>query len=320
VAEDPGSPDIVCVTLNPAVDRTLEVRGLDVGQHVKGRLVSRHPAGKAVNVARVLQHLGQPCVLTGFVGETERAMFERSFDSSLVHTQLFGLDSPTRENITLVDPEKGLETHIRDEGPDIGSDDQERLVKKLRILAKPNMWLVMAGSLPRGLDVGRLREILQAVMERGARVVLDSSEGALGIVQDLPVWLIKPNQSELAALSGRKTGTRDEIVAAVHGVKRVAQIILVSAGQEGCYLVEGDTILHGRMRESPKRVTNTVGSGDALLAGFLAARAGGLDPQNCVRRAVATATSACLQLRAGEIDPDEVLPLVDQVVVETLAD
>jgi len=319
VAEQSDTPRIVCVTLSSAVDRTLEVRGLELGQHAKGRLVSRHPAGKAVNVARVLQHLGQGCVLTGFVGETERAMFEKSFDTALVRTQLFGLDVPTRENITLVDPEAGLETHVRDEGPEISADDQDRLVRKLRILAMPNIWLVFAGSLPRGLDVGRFREMLRAVMDRGARVVLDSSEGALGVVQDMPVWLIKPNRAELAALSGRKTDTSDDILRAADSVKQFARMVLVSAGADGCYLIEGDAVLHGHMKDLPKRIANTVGSGDALLAGFLAARAGGADPEGCVRHAVATATSACLQLQAGEVDPAEVPALAGQVAIDRLA-
>lgn len=307
------------MALNPAVDRTLEVQGLELGQHAKGRLVSRHPAGKAVNVARVLQHLGQSCILTGFVGEGERAMFEGSFDSGIVRTQLFGLDRPTRENITFVDAEKGVETHIRDEGSDVGEDDQARLLKKLKILAKSDVWLVFAGSLPRGVGVDRFREILEAVISQGARVVLDSSEGALGVSHQLPLWLVKPNRAELAALTGRKTGTRDEIVAAIGQLGHVSGSVLVSAGEDGCYLAEGRGILHGTMTDLPKRVTNTVGCGDALLAGFLAARARGLDARACVRQAVAVATSASFQLRAGEIDAAETAALADRVDVRELA-
>lgn len=312
-------PEIICVTLNPAIDRTLEVRGLEIGQHAKGRLVFRHPAGKAVNVARVLQHLGQPCLLTGFVGERQRAMFEGSFDTALVRTQLFGLGSPTRENITLIDLEKGLETHVRDEGTEVGEDDQARLVKKLKILAKAGTWMVFAGSLPRGLGVSRFRGMLEAVAAKGARVVLDSSEGALGTVQDLPVWLIKPNRAELAALSGRRTGTGQEIISAALGLGRVAETILVSAGPDGCYLVEGGSALHAAVTDLPGRVTNTVGCGDALLAGFLAGRARGLDAEGSARLAVGTATSACLQLRAGQIDPAQATTLAEQVHIEHLS-
>ena len=94
---------IVCVTLNPALDRTYEVHNLELGQHAKGRLVSVQPAGKAVNVARVLQHLDRRCVLTGFVGDDDRRTFENSFNSTIVRAQLFGIGQRTRENVTLME-------------------------------------------------------------------------------------------------------------------------------------------------------------------------------------------------------------------------
>jgi len=69
----PGKmPTIICVALNPCWDRTLEVAGLEVGKHLRGRLLSVQAAGKAVNVARLLAALGTPSVLTGFVGAGDR--------------------------------------------------------------------------------------------------------------------------------------------------------------------------------------------------------------------------------------------------------
>ena len=312
------TPEIVCVTLNPAIDRTIEVRGLELGQHAQGRLTSRHPAGKAVNVARVLGYLGQPCILTGFVGETQRAMFERSFDSPVVQTQLFGLDSPTRENITLVDTVKGMETHVRDEGVSITGDDGERLGKKLRILARPNVWMVFAGSLPRGLSTTAFLQLLRSVIDRGAQVVLDSSEGAFAAVQAMPLRLIKPNRAELASLTGLRTDTAEEVLRAIAVVPGRIDMVLASVGADGCYLAEGGRILQARMSTLPKKVTNTVGCGDALLAGFLAAKARGFDSPAAVGYAVAVATSACFQLRAGDIDAVEVEALVPRVEVTTL--
>lgn len=312
------SPEIVCVTLNPAIDRTIEVRGLELGQHAQGRLISRHPAGKAVNVARVLGYLGQSCILTGFVGEPQRAMFERSFDSPVVQTQLFGLDSTTRENITLVDTARGIETHVRDEGGSVTSDDCERLARKLRILARPNVWMVFAGSLPRGLTTAGFLQILQTVIDRGAQVILDSSEGALAAVQALPLWLIKPNRVELAALTGLRTETAEEVMKAIAAVPGKIDQVLASVGADGCYLAEGGRIVRARMRKLPKKVTNTVGCGDALLAGLLAAKARGYDSLSAVGYAVAVATSACFQLQAGDIDAVEVEALVPRVEVTLL--
>jgi 1-phosphofructokinase family hexose kinase len=315
-ANDP--PQIVCVTLNPAVDRTYEVDGLEIGQHAKGRLVFAHPAGKAVNVARVLQHLGSPCILTGFVGEAQRPLFEESFDPKIVHAQLFGVPYPTRENVTLVDVSRGTETHVRDIGHPVTDDDITKLTRKLEILSRPGVWMVFAGSLPQGLAVECYWSLLQAVVGKGARVVLDSSEAALAVVRRVPVWLIKPNRRELAELTGMPAETAGQIVAAVRSLGKAAQVALVSAGADGCYFVDRRRALHARLTRLPRQAVNTVGCGDALLAGFLAARAQGRRVEECLRHAVAAGTGACFHLRAGEVDPAEVARIVPQVEVQPL--
>jgi len=320
MSEEAITPHIICVTLNPAIDRTIEVHRLELGQHAKGRLVSRHPAGKAVNVARVLQHLGQPCLLTGFVGKGERSMFERSFDTKTVRTQFFGLDIVTRENVTLMDLETGVETHVRDEGAEIREEDQKRLMRKLKILAKPEVWMVFAGSLPRGFTPERFGEMLGAVARQGAKIVLDSAEGAPAVLRKLPVWLIKPNREELAAMAGSAVGSEAELVSAARSLRDAADIVLVSSGERGCYLVEGETVLHAHMRKMPRKVTNTVGCGDALLAGFLRAKARNLESRQSLQLAVATATSASFQVHSGQIDAEEAGRLVEQVAVEAVAE
>lgn len=319
MAETSNASEIICVALSPAIDRTFEVRGLELGQHAQGRFVARQAAGKAVNVARVLQTLGTPCMLTGFVGEGDRTMFEESFDASVVRVQLFGLPGPTRESITLVDRQKGIETHIRDEGSPVATEDLDRLLKKLAILGKPGATVVFAGSLPQGLDVPQFRDVLAVVVEQGARVVLDSSEGALGVVAELPVWLIKPNLAELASATGGATESPEEILAAIAHLPDSVESALVSAGPEGCYLARGGTVRHARVGSLPRPVANTVGCGDALLAGLLSGWAAGLDDEAALGRAVATATSACFHLRAGQVAPDEIASLAGSVEIRTVA-
>lgn len=319
MADPQTAPTIVCVTLNPAIDRTIEVHELELGQHAKGRLLSRHPGGKAVNVAHVLEHLGRPCILTGFIGEADRHMFEASFDAEVVRVQLFGLKDPTRENITLVDPARGIETHVRDLGSEVSQEDQDRLSKKLGILAKEGVWIVLAGSLPRGLGVERFAELIGAVQDKGARVALDSSEAALAVVRRRPAWLIKPNRDELASLSGRPTGTRDEMVVAIAAVTDMAHIVLASAGADGCFAAQGGQLVRAYLDRLSGPITNTVGCGDALLAGFLAARADARPLADCARQAVAVATSAAFQIRAGQVDPEQVRHFAEEVTVEEIA-
>jgi 1-phosphofructokinase len=279
-------------------------------------LLSTQPAGKAVNVARVLQTLGCPCTLTGLVGETERALFEQSFDPALVRVRLLGIPAPTRQNVTLLDAEEHIETHIRDLGPELPPAALDVLAEELATLAAPGVWMIFAGSLPRGLAPDRFQELLTAAARRGARVALDSSGPALEVVRRQGVWLLKPNREELAALTGQGTADAGTIVRAARRLRGAAETILASAGAEGCFLIEGNLALHARLDAPVEPTVSTIGAGDALLAGYLAALASGLTREDALRQAVAAAASACLHPRAGEIDLAQCAAFAPRVRVE----
>ena len=209
--EDEATAKIVCVALNPAVDRTFEVHNLEIGQHARGRLVSTQPAGKAVNVARVLQHLGQPCILTGFVGEGQRLMFEESFDAKVVQTQLFGVPHPTRENFTLVDAEKGTDLLVKT--PYLGQALARTLGGCPAALMRGRGSVTVGETLPRA--VGR-----SIYLELSARMQLQAmsiagNNGKITFLDEAEVWASVPGQDynrawpvwRAKALAGLKSQT-----------------------------------------------------------------------------------------------------------------
>jgi tagatose 6-phosphate kinase len=299
---DPTAP-IICVSLNTALDRIFEVPDLVIGGHVRGRLLSIQPAGKAVNVARLLGTLGTPCVLTGFVGEGDRHRFARSFAKTGVRVEMFEGHGPTRENVTLIDPLRGHETHIRDVGFALMAGDLARLRKKLAILATPGAYVLFAGSLPPGLEADAFTALVAGCAERGARVAVDSSGPGLEPVRRIKgLWLAKPNRVELAELAGRKVETGSEVRAAAEALlERIAEVV-VTRGEEGALLFTRAGAWRATPRIDPAEVVNTVGCGDALLAGFVQAHAGGASPEECLRRGVAVGTAKALKVRAGEVD------------------
>jgi len=309
-----SSPTIVAVALNPAFDRILHVPGLRVGGHQRGRLLSIQPAGKAVNVARLLAMLGTPCILTGFVGEADRGRFERSFAKTLVRVEMFEGHGLTRENITLVDPERGTETHVRDVGFELTPDDLERLAKKLTILAARGAYVVFAGSLPPGMDAAAFGRLLDIAKKKGAFVAVDSSGAGLEAVrQAQDLWLIKPNREELAELVGRPVETDADLRAAASSLVDRIRHVVVTLGAEGAYLFDRQGAWRARPNVPDQPVIKTVGSGDALLAGFVRARAEKKSPPECLRWGVACGTAATLQLRAGEVNPYDVKACLEKV-------
>jgi len=310
----PDAPTIVAVTLNPAFDRTLQVPNLELGRHVRGKLLSVQPAGKAVNVARLLGSLGTPCILTGFVGEDERERFERSFDQLPVRVEMFEGRGVTRENITLVDPKRGTETHIRDVGFPVSPDDVQRMTRKLAILANKGAYVLFAGSLPPGMDADAFAAMLATCTEKGAYVAVDSSGPGLEAVRRTRnLWLVKPNREELGEIAGRPVRSEADIRQAAQALRKSIEEVVVTLGADGAYLFSRSGAWRAKPNLEPGSVLKTVGSGDALLAGFVHAQTTGLQPPECLRWGVACGTAATLQLRAGAVNPYDVKALLERV-------
>lgn len=308
------APTIVAVALNPAIDRVLEVPGLAIGRHQRGRLVSIQPAGKAVNVARFLGALGAQCILTGFVGQAERHHFESSFEKTPVRVEMFDARGPTRENITLVDPDAGAETHVRDVGNPLSEEDLERLSRKLAILGTKGAYVVFAGSLTPGMEADAFAILLKRCVTKGAMVAVDSSgPGLEAVARTDGLWLAKPNRDELAELTGRPAGTEAEVRLGAEALRRRIENVVVTLGAEGAMLFWRQGAWRARPVVDPQAVLKTVGAGDALLAGFIHAHSTGQPIQECLRQGVACGTAATLQLRAGVVNPYDVKSCLERV-------
>jgi 1-phosphofructokinase family hexose kinase len=310
-------PSIVSVSLNTAIDRILEVPNLQIGGHVRGHLVSIQPAGKAVNVARILGLLGTPCILTGFIGEGDRPRFERSFAKTPVRIELFEAAGHTRENITLIDPARGQETHVRDVGFPLTDDDVERLSRKLHILSTKGAYVHFGGSLPPKFRPAALRMLLDLGRRRGAYVSVDTSGAGLEAVRKADdLWLLKPNRLELAELTGLKVDSEEQLFAAAEALRRRVEEVIVTVGADGAYLFVREGAWRARPQVDPHSIVKTVGCGDALLAGFLKSHAEGLEPADCLRQAVATGTAAAFQQCAGVVAPKDVKAVYRSVLVD----
>jgi 1-phosphofructokinase family hexose kinase len=308
----------IAVVLNPAIDRVIEVEALDVGEHVRGRSTDRHPAGKAVNVARVLGQLGHAAMLTGFVGEAEAAWFEKFVAADGVRAQLFAVPGATRENITLLERDTKRELHVRDVGFTVRDEDVERLASKITLLCRPGVALIFSGSLPQGLSEDAFVGLIRRGIERGAQVAVDCSGPAAHAAVREKLWLVKPNPMELEAMAGRPVGDLADQVAAARALTQTVEAVLLSRGADGAVLVNADTALAGRVPLEPTEVHNTVGCGDALLAGFLAGLLEGRPDRDALVRGLAAATAAAVRPATGQIATDRLEEFAASATVETL--
>jgi 1-phosphofructokinase len=314
-------PRVITVTLNPTIDRILEIPGFRIGQHAKARLRNRQPSGKAFNVSRALAALGVPNTAAGFVGQDAADDFERAARGAGIAPSFVTLPGRTRENTTIIDPIDHTETHIREEGPTVSPGDVERLRDSLRGLVHSGATVVLTGSLAPGLSPEEFRGIVDDCIARGANVAVDTSGPALRAAASRLVWLLKPNREELAELVGSEAKSEPELLEHARRLRAHASTVLLSAGGDGAYLIASTGVWHACVQLPAGRLRSTVGCGDALLAGYLAAvlRSGSPDA-SALRQAVAVAAASAMNELPAAFSLDEVRELASHVQIRELGD
>ncbi len=285
---------VVTVGSNPAIDRVIHCEHFVPGGHLPSRTVARLAAGKAANVSRAMAMCGAPSVASGFIGAAETVWFRNNLTRGLdITCEFIEVAGATRENITILDPATGQETHLRDGGFAVTPEDQQRLRSWLAVHVGAGAVCVFAGSLPAGSPGVSPQDFLALLSScpGDARLVVDSSGPALAAAVTRPLWLIKPNTAELATLLQRDLAAQPAaVVAAVRSAALPVEYVLVSLGAQGAVLAGRSVAIHAVAR--PRRpVVRTVGCGDHLLGGFLAGmqRHGGV--AMALREGVALATA-----------------------------
>ncbi len=269
---------IVTVTLNPSLDRTVEVSRLDRGDVVRTGAPLLEPAGKGVNVARALTAHGVRSVAVLPVGGREGAELSALLDAAGVSARYVPVSGRTRSNLTVAEP-GGTVTKLNEPGLALSHDDLTAITAVVRATAEDATWIVVSGSLPPEISTATFARFVDDVRRTGAKLAVDTSGDALSAAVEARPDLLKPNLAELAELAGRSLDTLGDVVAAAEAV-RVSGVgtVLVSLGAEGAVLVGPDGVVVGTSHVAVPR--STVGAGDSFLAGYLASETAGGAPRD----------------------------------------
>lgn len=288
--------EVATVTLNPALDRTVSVNGFVPGAVNRAELVGDRAGGKGVNVAAALAEQDHRVAALGFLGMENEAVFTAFFAALGVEDRCLRLPGATRTGIKIIDPTRGETTDLNFPGLRPAADDLAKLEGQLDGLNA--RWCVLAGSLPPGVPADFYASAITRLKARGVRVALDTSGEALRLALPAGPDFIKPNHHELAALVGHELSDTAALVAAARElVGRGTALVVVSCGAEGAYFVTADEVVRAR----PPRIAvrSTVGAGDAMVAGVVAAQLRGLPLVECARLATAFSLFALSRSVAG---------------------
>ncbi len=254
---------IYTVTLNPAIDHIVSLPTFSAGTLNRACSETFCFGGKGVNVSLVLKELDVPSVALGFVAGFTGEMLENGVKAKGITTDFVRTVGETRVN-TKISTDNGEETEVNGVGPTVSEADFQKLLCKVKTLDSGDV-LVLSGSLSPGLSPDAYAR-LAAACKPGVRVVADTSGAPLKAVLSARPWLVKPNEAELRELCG----VGEVFFLAKKAQERGAQNVLCSRGKNGALLLCEDGSGFD-FAAPPGTVQSTVGAGDALLAGFLAA-------------------------------------------------
>ena len=294
---------ILSFTPNPAVDKTLQVSGLQVGE--VNRALDSHldPGGKGINVSRVVHRLGGSTLAVGVVGGHIGRLLQEALREEDVPFELVWIQAETRLNVILHDQSTGAGTRVWDRGPIADESCIERLEDALERRLPDASVFVTTGSLLRGMPADFHAKWIERARAHGVKTILDAD--GKWLEQALPARpdLIKPNVHEAATILGRELPTEQDVVAgALELCERGAGAVVISRGGEGSILATGGRVF----RAVPPRIDlrSTVGSGDSMVAGLAMALAAGDPLQEGLRvgtaAGAATATTIGTSLAAAE--------------------
>lgn len=301
------------MTLNPALDYNMTLQTFEqsrVNRAIKEEII---PGGKGLMVSRMLKNLGVESTAFGLVAGFTGAELTRMVHELGVRTSFVSLPvGMTRINVKLWG---GLEGEINANGPACDEKSLQALFEKLSVLTKEDT-LVLSGSVPSSLPKDIYVDMMKYVKEKGVRIAVDATGELLRSTLAYCPFLIKPNHHELGELYGVNLTTKEEVALYAKKLREEgARNVLVSMAGDGAVLAAEDgSVWFG---EAPQgTVVNTVGSGDSMLGGFLAAYEETKSIEKAFRNGIASGSASAFSDKLGT--KEEVEFLLQKVKVEKM--
>lgn len=310
---------IITVTLNPAIDKTIEIESFVHGGLNRIQRVEYDAGGKGINVSKTIRKLGGESVATGFLaGNGGRTILEVLKQNGIT-CDFVEVEGETRTNTKVVEPD-GTLTELNEPGPQITEADLQALKEKLSGYAKPENIFVFAGSIPKGVAKDFYRELIELVKEKDAKVLLDADGEAFKTAVPAKPDFIKPNHVELAEYCGlaQDAGVPELVKAAEELQRNGLKNMAVSMGKEGAlFLFEDYKVQCPGLKV---KAHSAVGAGDAMVAALAYAQDQKLDKKEMVRLCMAASAGAVTTIGTKPPSREVVDHLAEQVEIKKIGE
>lgn len=305
---------IYTVTLNPALDKTVEIPGFAVDKVNRVAALRTDPGGKGVNVSKVIAALGGQSVAMGILGGKTGSMIGEKLAEMGLSCDFVTVPGETRTNLKIVDPENRCFTDVNEPGCEVPQAVLDGLLEKLTAKILPGDIVILSGSLPKGVPTDTYRRFAEHCQNIGAKVFLDADGDAMKEGLKARPYLVKPNEHELSRLLGRELTTMEELL---EGAKQLlaegVQMAVVSMGHRGALYVTGKETVVAEGLDVP--VQSTVGAGDSVVAALALGISRGYSLKELAIFSTATGAANVMCSGTQAADRETVETLMDKVVL-----
>lgn len=309
---------IITVTLNPAVDKTVEINRFAINTVNRVSSMRLDAGGKGINVSKVILSLGGKSKAVGFLGGRAGNFIKSYLDEMGIENDFIVVKGETRTNLKIVDPLQYTNTDINEMGPKITTEDIKQMDNYISESLDEKSVIVFSGSVPPNIDQDIYQKWILQAKKKGAKSILDADGELLRMGIEAGPYLIKPNIHELERLVARKITGIEEAVECSRIIieKYGVEIVVVSMGEKGALFLNKEATLFAK--GITVDVKSTVGAGDSMVAALAYAINEGYVFEKAVSLAVAAGTANVMTYGTEPSSLEVIMELEKQVQCEYL--
>ncbi|MCI6731830.1 MAG: 1-phosphofructokinase [Lachnospiraceae bacterium] len=304
---------IYTVTLNPAIDKTVEIPDFQTDTVNRITTLRKDPGGKGINVSKVIAKLGGTSRVFAILGQDNADEIQNMLRGDQLECCFTLVPGVTRTNLKVIDPVRHTNTDINEPGVTVTTADLKRMTERLIGMIKEGDIVILSGSLPKGAPEDTYSTLVAACKNAGAKVFLDADGPLLADGLKAAPYLIKPNNDELSRLMGKTLETPEELAATARTfLEQGIEKVIVSMGGRGALYVTKDRTIYAQGLKVP--VGSTVGAGDSVVAALAYAENNDMSLEETVRLSTATGAANVMQSGTQAAEYSVIEKLIERVV------
>lgn len=308
---------ILTITMNPAIDKVYSVNDFEINNVFRPDDMTATAGGKGLNVARTARLMGEKVAASGLIGGSNAAFIEREIKKNGIENMFCKIDGETRICINIMDQKNNTSTEILEPGPLISQKELDDFLITYEKALRECQIVSASGSLPGGVPADFYRKLIEIARDQNKKFILDTSGEYLKEGIKSAPYMIKPNEDEIAAITGEKVSSIKECKDALIMFKKTGiELPIITLGQDGSIALIEDDFYH--FKPPVVEVKNSVGSGDSFVAGCLFATVKNMDLVSVLKTAMAFGVANTQFFKTGFVSKQLVDRYLEKIKVNEI--